>query len=81
MHAEGNPRPTQQGTALSKDVWMLGIGAGLVIDAALTESPITGESARANAKASVKAQAKAAKKAGKRATKQARKQAESLLPG
>lgn len=25
-------RPTQQGTAISKDVWLLGIGAGLVAD-------------------------------------------------
>ncbi len=33
MHEEGNPRPTQQGTALAKDVWMAGIGAGLVADA------------------------------------------------
>jgi uncharacterized membrane protein YphA (DoxX/SURF4 family) len=26
-------RPTQQGTPLAKDVWLLGIGAGLTIDA------------------------------------------------
>jgi hypothetical protein len=26
-------RPTQQGTAIAKDVWLLGIGAGLVLDA------------------------------------------------
>ena len=25
-------RPTQQGTPIAKDVWLLGIGAGLVID-------------------------------------------------
>ena len=25
-------RPTQQGTAIAKDVWLLGIGAGLVVD-------------------------------------------------
>jgi hypothetical protein len=25
-------RPTQQGTVLAKDVWLLGIGAGLVLD-------------------------------------------------
>ncbi len=35
MHEEGSPRPTQQGTAIAKDVWMLGIGTGLVLDAAL----------------------------------------------
>ena len=34
MRKEGSPFPTQQGTALAKDVWMLGIGLGLVIDAA-----------------------------------------------
>lgn len=32
MHQEGNPRPTPQGTALAKDSWMLGIGAGLLLD-------------------------------------------------
>ena len=34
MRKEGSPFPTPQGTALAKDVWMLGIGLGLVIDAA-----------------------------------------------
>lgn len=34
-------RPTQAGTALAKDLWMAGIGVGLIIDAALSESPIT----------------------------------------
>jgi hypothetical protein len=32
MRKEGTPFPTQQGTALAKDVWMAGIGLGLVID-------------------------------------------------
>jgi hypothetical protein len=32
MHEEGSVRPTQQGIALAKDVWMLGIGLSLVID-------------------------------------------------
>jgi hypothetical protein len=41
MHAEGSLKPTQQGTAIAKDVWMLGIGAGLVVDAALSESRVT----------------------------------------
>jgi hypothetical protein len=31
-HEEGSPRPTQSGTAVAKDVWMLGIGLGLVLD-------------------------------------------------
>ena len=34
-------RPTQAGTAIAKDVWMAGIAASLVIDAALNESPVT----------------------------------------
>jgi len=80
MHGEGSPRPTQQGVPIAKDAWMLGIAAGLVIDAALTESPITGDQSRANAKASIKYEAKAARKATSRAAKRARKQAESLLP-
>jgi hypothetical protein len=32
MHKENSPFPTQQGTPLAKDVWMLGIALGLVID-------------------------------------------------
>jgi hypothetical protein len=32
MHQPGNIRPTREGTALAKDVWMLGIGLGLIID-------------------------------------------------
>lgn len=32
MHKEGSPLPTQQGIPLAKDVWLLGIGLGLVID-------------------------------------------------
>lgn len=34
-------RPTQAGTAVSKDIWMAGIGIGLIVDAALGESPVT----------------------------------------
>jgi hypothetical protein len=33
MHEEGSLRPTEQGTALAKDVWMLAIGSALVLDA------------------------------------------------
>ena len=32
MRKEGSPFPTQQGVPLAKDVWMIGIGLGLVID-------------------------------------------------
>ncbi len=38
MHEPGSPRPTQHGTAIAKDVWMAGIGAGLMLDAATTKS-------------------------------------------
>lgn len=33
MHQEGSLRPTDQGRAIAKDVWMLGIGLGFVIEA------------------------------------------------
>jgi hypothetical protein len=33
MTKEDGIRPSQQGTALAKDVWMLGIGIGLLVDA------------------------------------------------
>jgi hypothetical protein len=33
MRQEGSLAPTQQGTAVAKDVWMLGIGLGFVADA------------------------------------------------
>ncbi|MBQ1100351.1 hypothetical protein KBY55_30865 [Streptomyces sp. b94] len=32
MREEGSLRPTQEGTALAKDTWMLGIGVGFVVD-------------------------------------------------
>lgn len=34
-------RPTGEGTGYAKDAWLLGAGVGLLVDAALTESPIT----------------------------------------
>lgn len=34
-------RPTQAGTGIAKDIWMAGIGIGLVVDAALSESKVT----------------------------------------
>ncbi|MGX7680601.1 hypothetical protein ACSMXN_17070 [Jatrophihabitans sp. DSM 45814] len=36
MHSPGSPRPTQQGTTIAKDIWMLGIGLGLIVDGILT---------------------------------------------
>jgi hypothetical protein len=41
MHKEGSIRPTQQGTAVAKDVWMLGVGTGMVIDAVTHEARTT----------------------------------------
>jgi hypothetical protein len=38
MREEGSLRPTQQGTALVKDVWLLGIGLGFVIEGAVTRN-------------------------------------------
>ena len=32
MREEGSLRPTQQGIPLSKDIWLVGIGASLLID-------------------------------------------------
>ncbi len=40
MHDE-KLRPSQQGTAIAKDVWMAAIGLSLLLDAALSESPIS----------------------------------------
>ncbi len=34
-------RPTQAGTAIAKDVWLASVGYALVVDAALSESPVT----------------------------------------
>jgi hypothetical protein len=41
MRKENSPFPTQQGTALAKDVWMMGIALGLVVDD-LLDRPDTG---------------------------------------
>jgi hypothetical protein len=81
MHAEGSPRPTQAGTPIAKDAWMAGIGAGLIIDAALTESRVTGVESRARARATVKAESKAAAKAAKRRARRARGKLADALPG
>lgn len=32
MRREGGLRPSQEGIGISKDVWLLGIGLGLVLD-------------------------------------------------
>jgi hypothetical protein len=38
MRQAGSIRPTQQGTPLAKDVWLLGIGAGFVLDEITTRA-------------------------------------------
>lgn len=38
MHKPGSVWPTPQGIAISKDVWMLGIGLGLIIDGLTSRS-------------------------------------------
>jgi hypothetical protein len=35
MHQPGDPRPTEQGIGLAKDVWLLGAGLTLLLDAIL----------------------------------------------
>jgi hypothetical protein len=42
MRKDGTPFPTQQGIAIARDVWMLGIGLGLVVDG-LTDHPGDGD--------------------------------------
>jgi uncharacterized membrane protein YphA (DoxX/SURF4 family) len=37
MRKEGSLAPSQQGTPIAKDIWMLGIGAGFVIDELVSE--------------------------------------------
>jgi uncharacterized membrane protein YphA (DoxX/SURF4 family) len=37
LHRPGSIWPTQNGVGVSKDVWMLGIGVGLLVDAARQE--------------------------------------------
>jgi uncharacterized membrane protein YphA (DoxX/SURF4 family) len=81
MHEPKSLKPTQQGTAIAKDVFMLGIGAGLVIDAALSEGKVSSVDARAHARATLKAEAKQAKKSAKKAARRARQQASAILPG
>jgi hypothetical protein len=38
MHESGSLRPTQAGTAIAKDSWMLAIGAGLLVDDVTTRA-------------------------------------------
>jgi uncharacterized membrane protein YphA (DoxX/SURF4 family) len=38
MRREGSVRPTEQGTPIAKDMWMVGIGLALMIDEAATRT-------------------------------------------
>jgi uncharacterized membrane protein YphA (DoxX/SURF4 family) len=49
MREEGSLRPTEQGTPMAKDVWMLGIGTALTIDG-LTDRKRKRRKAKAKAK-------------------------------
>lgn len=81
MHEEDSPRPTQQGSAIAKDVWMLGIGTGLIADGLLepahdkkvelgaTVSEKRAEKSRRAKRKAAKAGAKAAAKASAKASK------------
>jgi uncharacterized membrane protein YphA (DoxX/SURF4 family) len=82
MHEEGSPRPTPQGTGIAKDVWMFGIGAGLVVDGMLepAHNKRLELTAAAGEKANLKRkQARHARKAAKAAGKGARQQAVSSV--
>jgi hypothetical protein len=57
MHEPGSLRPTQQGTAIAKDSWMLGIGTSLLIDGVVSGA----------------SESRAVRKAERRAARQARK--------
>lgn len=61
MHEEGSLRPTVQGTAIAKDSWMMGIGAGLLLDdivSGASESHAVRKAERKAAKRARKAEAK-----------------------
>jgi uncharacterized membrane protein YphA (DoxX/SURF4 family) len=66
MHREGSPLPTAQGMPVAKDVWLLGIGVGLLADAAF--EPAHDKVVELEAVAAEKRAAK-----GRRARRKARK--------
>jgi uncharacterized membrane protein YphA (DoxX/SURF4 family) len=88
MHEDNSIRPTMQGTAIAKDVWMLGIGTGLLIDAATSEATLATAETRAEVKASAKAHAHQARRRARRAARRAASKAAAaaakapkVLPG
>ena len=90
MHEEGSPRPTEQGVPIAKDIWLFGIGTGLVADALLEPAhdkkvEIGATVSEKRAEKSRRARRKAAKKASRAAhsddsdhLKQAREAAAAL---
>jgi uncharacterized membrane protein YphA (DoxX/SURF4 family) len=74
MHEEGNPRPTAAGAPVAKDVWMFGMGTGLIADAMLEPAhdkrlEVSATVAEKRAEKSRRAKRKAAKQAAKAAKK------------
>jgi hypothetical protein len=75
MHEEHSLRPTQRGTPIAKDVWMLGIGTSLLIDAAISEARIADARVRAQTRATIRAETKVARRATRRAARRAARRA------
>lgn len=81
MHEPGSLRPTQQGTAIAKDSWMLGIGTSLLLDSVVSGPSESRAIRRAERRAGrqarkdeAKAEAKARKEELKAATAERRQQ-------
>jgi uncharacterized membrane protein YphA (DoxX/SURF4 family) len=55
MHAEGSPRPSQEGTSKAKDVWLLGSGLALVLDGVGDSARDTARRTRKSARRTTKA--------------------------
>jgi uncharacterized membrane protein YphA (DoxX/SURF4 family) len=56
MREPGSPRPTQQGAAIAKDTWMLGIGTSLLLDSEAGRSRAVRKAERKAANAERKAE-------------------------
>jgi uncharacterized membrane protein YphA (DoxX/SURF4 family) len=82
LHQEGNPRPTAAGTPIAKDIWMLGIGTGLITDAML--EPAHNKRLEVGATVAEKRAAKsrrAKRKAAKAAAEASKRSAEHVAHG
>ena len=68
MRKEGSLAPTQEGLAIAKDVWLLGIGVGLLTRGAIERKPrITVKKARKQADKQAKQAAREARRAARAA--------------